>query len=239
MTVKFSGLLAGPLLAAVLAARAVGPTPWPAFGRVAGTRAARLAVAAAGGAVAVVGCWGVVWACYRFRYQPTPTPGVSLDVPAVRGGGADRGADGGLPVGRRPPAAAPGVRGRAAEPGGERPALAGVPGRPAVRRRAVAVLPAGRGVQDAGGGAGGVRGGGRRGRRAPAPGVAAARGGVGGGVRRRPGRAGWPGGRGGPAERRPAERAAGVRLRRRGRRLRRRLGLAAAAATDGGRDRPH
>ena len=41
VNVKFSGLLNGPVLAGLLLLRAAGPTPWPAFGRVAVSRPAR------------------------------------------------------------------------------------------------------------------------------------------------------------------------------------------------------
>jgi hypothetical protein len=74
LNVKFSALLLGPILAALLAARAVlVRAPWPVFGgRGAGSTRGRLAVAvsvcAAAAAVGVVS----IWACYGFRWHPSP-----------------------------------------------------------------------------------------------------------------------------------------------------------------------
>jgi hypothetical protein len=83
VNVKFSGLLAGPVLVALLAARAAGPTPWPAFGRVAGTRGRRMGVAAMSVVVAGASAHAFTWAVYRFRYRPAPDPAVAIDLPAV------------------------------------------------------------------------------------------------------------------------------------------------------------
>ena len=81
---KFSGLLAGPVLAALLVARALGPTAWPLpGGRLATTRRQRLAVAAAAGVTAAVVCVGFTWACYGFRYRTAPSPAVHVDLPAI------------------------------------------------------------------------------------------------------------------------------------------------------------
>ncbi len=83
VTVKFSGLLAGPLLIVLLAARALAPTAWPALRGVANTRASRLIVAAAGGLVAAAVCLALVWGCYRFRYRPAPDLAAAVDLPAI------------------------------------------------------------------------------------------------------------------------------------------------------------
>jgi hypothetical protein len=83
VNVKFSGVLTGPILAALLLLRALGPTPWPAFGRIVRSRPGRLVVAALTGLAAATVCLLVTWACYRFRYRPAPSPTVAIDMPAV------------------------------------------------------------------------------------------------------------------------------------------------------------
>jgi hypothetical protein len=80
---KFSGLLAGPVVAGLLAMRALGPTPWPAFGRSVTTRPGRLGVAVGTACLAAVFCVMVTWGCYRFRYRPAPSPVAAVDMPAV------------------------------------------------------------------------------------------------------------------------------------------------------------
>ena len=80
---KFSGVLAGPILAVLLLGRAGGPTPWSAIGRTIGSRAGRLAVAVAVLSTVAAIAVTFTWACYRFRYRPSPSPAVSIDMPAV------------------------------------------------------------------------------------------------------------------------------------------------------------
>jgi hypothetical protein len=84
INVKFSGVLVGPMVALPLVMRALSPAVWPTFGGAARTRLARVAVVAVVATVAVAGTVGVTWACYRFRYAPTPSPGVAIDMAAVR-----------------------------------------------------------------------------------------------------------------------------------------------------------
>ena len=107
--VKFTGLLTGPVLAGLLAARTVGPTPWPAFGRVVRTRAGRLAAAAAAGSVAAAVAVAVTWACYGFRYRPAPDPAATIDMPAVYAAADRAAAD--VAVGRPATAAEVAARG--------------------------------------------------------------------------------------------------------------------------------
>ena len=84
VNVKFSGVLTGPVLVALPALRAVGRTPWPAFGRVAESRAGRVGVAAVTAIIAAVVAVTFTWGCYRFRYAPSSAAGgAGLDVPAV------------------------------------------------------------------------------------------------------------------------------------------------------------
>ena len=93
VNVKFTGVVAGPILAALLAFRALGPTPWSAFGRVVATRAGRCGIATATVIVAAAVTVGVTWACYRFRYRPTPDPAVAVDVAAVERAATAGGSD--------------------------------------------------------------------------------------------------------------------------------------------------
>ncbi len=100
VNVKLSGLMAGPVLAGLLLIRASGPSPWPVGRRVAATRPARLSVAVAAAALAAVTCLTVTWGVYRFRYRPTPSGAVSIDLPAVYAVVAETRA--GVALGRRP-----------------------------------------------------------------------------------------------------------------------------------------
>ncbi len=93
---KFSGLLAGPMLALLLLLRVLTPTPWPALGRVARSWPARLAVAATVGLVAAAVTVTLTWGCYRFRYRPTPSPTAGVDMAAVYDRSARAGASAAL-----------------------------------------------------------------------------------------------------------------------------------------------
>jgi hypothetical protein len=80
VTVKFSGLLLGPMLALMLVVRAVVNEPWRVLGRVLRSRASRLAAAAVFCLFAAVVSYVAIWACYGFRFDPTPQPGAMLNM---------------------------------------------------------------------------------------------------------------------------------------------------------------
>lgn len=85
VNVKFSGVLAGPLIFATLLVRTLLPQDWVVLGRALKTRKARLltALPLVCATVAVVS-YLAIWACYGFRFAPTSDPGVLLnDQPAV------------------------------------------------------------------------------------------------------------------------------------------------------------
>ncbi len=80
---KFSGLIAGPILAILLMFRAMLPKAWEFHGRVLQTRAGRLAVAIGVCLLAAI-CWfALTWACYGFRFRPAPSPAVQMDMAAI------------------------------------------------------------------------------------------------------------------------------------------------------------
>jgi 4-amino-4-deoxy-L-arabinose transferase-like glycosyltransferase len=85
ITTKFSGLLAIPILALALFARAVGPTPWPILRLSATTRFHRLIVSAAIGLFCVLIAWPVIWANYDFRFSPGPNADTITDLHDVVG----------------------------------------------------------------------------------------------------------------------------------------------------------
>jgi hypothetical protein len=70
LTVKFSGVLAIPVLAIALVIRAVAPQAWPFFGRMLQSRRRRVAAAVSVFVVACAFSYGFIWACYGFRYSP-------------------------------------------------------------------------------------------------------------------------------------------------------------------------
>ena len=80
VTVKFSGLLLGPIAAALLFARALTSEPWRCFRWTLATRGRRLFAAAALCIAAVVVSYVGIWACYDFRYNPSPDPTVRISM---------------------------------------------------------------------------------------------------------------------------------------------------------------
>jgi hypothetical protein len=82
LNVKFSGVIVGPILALMLAVRAVMPKPWDGsrFGR---TVVGRLGIAALVGGIAIAMCVGVTWAAYGLRFGPAPSPTVRMNMDAV------------------------------------------------------------------------------------------------------------------------------------------------------------
>jgi hypothetical protein len=69
--VKFSGILAVPILAAALIGRSLIPRPWPAGPFAACTVARRLALSAGIFAACLLLLWLFTWACYCFRFLPS------------------------------------------------------------------------------------------------------------------------------------------------------------------------
>ena len=83
VNVKFTGVLLAPIVGGLLIARAIGSTPWTAFGRERSTRAGRLAAVIVAGVIMVGLTVAGTWAVYRFRYRPAPAVDVAIDMPAV------------------------------------------------------------------------------------------------------------------------------------------------------------
>jgi hypothetical protein len=71
LTVKFSGIVAGPVVAVLLLTRALLGRPWVVLGRTLSTRLTRLAAAVGMGVASLVISYAVVWAAYGFRYAAT------------------------------------------------------------------------------------------------------------------------------------------------------------------------
>ncbi|HEX4053547.1 MAG TPA: hypothetical protein VHX86_04710 [Tepidisphaeraceae bacterium] len=81
LMVKFSGLIAIPILGAALLLRSFLPIAWPIGPWNAATRLRRLAAASAMFLASLLLTWGLIWACYGFRYAPTNDPGEYFDFP--------------------------------------------------------------------------------------------------------------------------------------------------------------
>jgi hypothetical protein len=80
---KFSGLLAIPIIALALLARAFGSAPWPVLRWTAKTRLHRFCAAAGIGAFSLLVAWLVTWACYDFRFSPGPASDTVTDLSDV------------------------------------------------------------------------------------------------------------------------------------------------------------
>jgi hypothetical protein len=78
--VKFSGLVFIGFVVVVVIARALSPVAWPVLNRSAQTRAARLLLACSIALGAVLATFVLTWACYGFRFAPTPDPRVRFDI---------------------------------------------------------------------------------------------------------------------------------------------------------------
>ena len=78
--VKYSGVLAGPVVALLLAVRALMPWPWEFVRLNLDTRGKRLAAALAACAACAVVAYGTVWAAYGFRFRPTPAADVYFNM---------------------------------------------------------------------------------------------------------------------------------------------------------------
>jgi hypothetical protein len=80
--VKFSGVVVAPMLAIILLARAMLPQPWHILWMELGSRLHRVVAVMGICAAALVVTVGLIWACYGFRFDPTPLPGARFNVPA-------------------------------------------------------------------------------------------------------------------------------------------------------------
>ncbi len=74
VTVKFSGLLLGPIAAGVIGSRALLKTPWPCFGWTLHGKPRKFAAAVGLCLAAAMVSYVGVWACYGFRFSATPDP---------------------------------------------------------------------------------------------------------------------------------------------------------------------
>lgn len=72
VSIKYSGVLAGPFVAIALLIRALLPQPWTVVGQVLSTRWNRLLAATTACIVFLIVSWAMVWAAYGFRFSPTP-----------------------------------------------------------------------------------------------------------------------------------------------------------------------
>ncbi len=77
---KFSGLLAGPILALLLLLRATLPIPWPVFRLKLDRFLTRLAAAVGACLVVAVISYGGIWACYQFRFRPAAALDSTLHI---------------------------------------------------------------------------------------------------------------------------------------------------------------
>jgi hypothetical protein len=79
---KFSGVALVGIAAILLVIRAWTDRPWRAFGRDLATRGARLAVAGSLIVSSALAAFVLLWACYAFRFNPSPRPGDPVYDPA-------------------------------------------------------------------------------------------------------------------------------------------------------------
>jgi hypothetical protein len=80
LTVKFSGVLAGVLIALVFAARILLPESWQALGRRRDTVWEKAKVAVIAMLLSAVVGFVMIWAAYGFRFAPTEDPRVRLNI---------------------------------------------------------------------------------------------------------------------------------------------------------------
>jgi hypothetical protein len=82
MNIKFSALLLGPIVAALLIIRALLPRPWPMLRRELHSVASRLGAAIGICLLAAIVSYLGIWACYQFRFRPAPPADASLNLEA-------------------------------------------------------------------------------------------------------------------------------------------------------------
>ncbi|MGD9022895.1 MAG: hypothetical protein PVJ62_03860 [Deltaproteobacteria bacterium] len=80
LCVKLSALMFAPLTLLLLLGRALLPTPWDVFGRHLLVCRAKLLTGLVVCITVAIMSYVVVWACYGFRYHPTPDPHVRLNT---------------------------------------------------------------------------------------------------------------------------------------------------------------
>jgi hypothetical protein len=84
LVVKFTALLLGPAVAVALVARALMREPWRIFRWILPRRWQRLLAAVGIGAACLLVTFVGIWAAYGFRFEPTPEPGVRLNIDGIR-----------------------------------------------------------------------------------------------------------------------------------------------------------
>jgi hypothetical protein len=80
LNVKFSSLLLGPMVLILLLIRAWMRQPWTVFGRELAPRGQKALAALGVCAAAAIVSYVSIWACYGFRFRPTPDPNVVLST---------------------------------------------------------------------------------------------------------------------------------------------------------------
>jgi hypothetical protein len=79
LTTKFSGILAIPMLAIALFCRCMLSRPWPFLRWTLATRSQRLWASGAFFGCSLIFGYFFIWACYGFRFGPSPDPAVKFD----------------------------------------------------------------------------------------------------------------------------------------------------------------
>jgi hypothetical protein len=77
--VKYSGLVVGPIVLALLGVRALTPEPWLILGRRVSDRKVRAGFVGALAICAILLAFAAIWGAYGFRYGVAPNPQVHLD----------------------------------------------------------------------------------------------------------------------------------------------------------------
>lgn len=83
VTIKFSGVFVFPLAAMLLIVRALLPAPWMVMGHPYVTKARKLGASAVLLAASLAIAYLTIWACYHFRFDPTPQQGTRLSTDEI------------------------------------------------------------------------------------------------------------------------------------------------------------